>query len=138
MSIRKRIDCLIFDLKWRILLRIRLREVCKKLGIKPYKWQRDYALNKSLYLKRGIRSGKTTAIMLWALIRNVKPPKKRFTTDATFNRVVSKDPDVKMRVHYDWWADEYTKLALKVGLIEEGANRENEVRNVSTQQTGGI
>lgn len=119
MSIRKRIDCLIFDLKWRILLRIRLREVCKKLGIKPYKWQRDYALNKSIYLKRGRRSGKTTAIMLWALIRNVKPPKKRFMTDYTFNRVVSKDPDVEMGVRYDWWADEYTKLALKVGLIKE-------------------
>lgn len=138
MSIRKRIGCLIFDLKWRIILRIRLREVCKKLGIKPYEWQRNYALNKSLYLKRGRRSGKTTAIMLWALIRNVKPPKKGIVTDFTFNRVVSKDPDVETRARYDWWVDEYTKLALKVGLIKEGANRENEVRNVSTQQTGDI
>jgi hypothetical protein len=109
------------------LLRWRLRRICKKLGINPYKWQRDYALSKSLYLKRGRRSGKTTAIMLWALIRNVKPPEKRFMTDDTFNRVASKDPDVKMRVHYDWWADEYVKLALKVGLIKEGESRENEV-----------
>lgn len=105
-----------------ILLRWRLRRICKKLGIKPYKWQINYALNKSLYLKRGRRSGKTTAIMLWALIRNVKPPKKRFVTDDTFNRIAYKDPDVKMRVHYDWWAEEYTKLALKAELIKEEEN----------------
>lgn len=120
MSIRKRIDCLIFDLKWRIILRIRLREVCKKLGINPYEWQRNYALNKSLYLKRGRRSGKTTAIMLWGLIRGAKTPVQALMCS-------HKDPDTTSLSRERWWIDEYMRLALKVGLIKEGANRENKV-----------
>lgn len=89
-----------------LVLRWRLWRVCKKLGIKPYKWQKDYALGKSQYLAGGRRSGKTMAVMLWALIRKVQRP-------GDIGYCAHKDPDTTNRVILNWWAREYERLADK-------------------------
>lgn len=96
-----------------LVLRWRLRRVCKKLGIKPYKWQEDYALGKITSTIGGRRSGKTTAVMLWALIRKKRTPKEILAS-------AYKDPDNRSHVTLDWWCREYRKMARKAGLIKEG------------------
>lgn len=96
----------------RLVLRWRLWQVCKKLGIRPYKWQKDYALGKSVYLAGGRRSGKTMAIMLWALIRKVKPSQ-------VVAGCIHKDPDNTILRVSEWWIKEYERLAYKAGLVKE-------------------
>ena len=95
-----------------LVLRWRLWRVCKKLGIRPYKWQKDYALGKSNALMYGRRSGKTTAIMLWALIRKVQPSRD-------VAGCIYKDPDNISLCVSNWWVKEYARLARKAGLVKE-------------------
>lgn len=95
-----------------LVLRWRLWRVCKKLGIKPYKWQKDYALGKSTSTIGGRRSGKTTAVMLWALIRKKRTPKEILAS-------AYKDPDCTTRLSLDWWTREYKKTAHKAGLFDK-------------------
>ena len=54
-----------------IQLRWRLWKVCRKLDIKPYKFQRQFALTGRCKYPRGRRNGKTMGVMLYGLIRNV-------------------------------------------------------------------
>lgn len=101
-----------YKLVLKIVLRWRLWRVCKKLGIKPYDWQKNYALGKSQHLSEGRKSGKTTAIMLRALILEIRNPDKV--------RVCSHlDPDTRSRIIEDWWCREYYKMAIKVGVCRE-------------------
>lgn len=95
-----------------LILRWRLWRVCKKLGIKPYKWQKEYALGKSKYLAGGRRSGKTLAVMLWMLIREVQTP-------VDVARFVYKDPDNTDRQRCLWWGREYARLVREAGVIKE-------------------
>lgn len=97
----------IFVLRWRLWW------VCKKLGIRPYKWQKDYALGKITSTLGGRRSGKTTAVMLWALIRKVR--KLKDITNCAY-----KDPDTRNHHIRIWWENEYMHMAREVGLITEG------------------
>lgn len=89
-----------------IVLRWRLWKVCKKLGIKPYKWQKDYALGKSMYIAGGRCCGKTMATMLWATIRKVQTP------DAVAYAAY-KDPDTTTRKKMDCWVWQYKRLVEK-------------------------
>ena len=95
-----------------LALRWRLWNVCKKLGIKPYKWQKEYALGNITSTIGGRRSGKTMAVMLWALIRKVH-------THKGIIKCAYKDPDVVNHLTRDWWVWEYRKMARKAGLIKE-------------------
>ena len=54
----------------RISPRFRLRAICRAIGIKPYVWQRSFALGRinSLPGKRTRGNGKTTAVMLRLLM----------------------------------------------------------------------
>lgn len=52
-------------------LRWRLWRVCRKLGIKPYKFQRQFALTGRCKWPEGRRQGKTMAVMLYGLIRDI-------------------------------------------------------------------
>ena len=54
-----------------IRLRWRLWKVCRKLDIKPYDFQRQFALTGRCKYPTGRRNGKTMAIMLYGLIHNV-------------------------------------------------------------------
>lgn len=56
-----------------IRLRWRLWKVCRKLGIKPYDFQRQFALTGRCKLPTGRCNGKTMALMLYGLIHNVYP-----------------------------------------------------------------
>ena len=54
-----------------IQLRWRLWCVCRKLGIKPYKFQRQFALTGKCKWPSGRCNGKTMAVMLYGLIRDL-------------------------------------------------------------------
>lgn len=92
------------------VLRWRLWRVCRRLEIRPYKWQRDYALGKSHKLMTEKGCGKSTAVMLYGLIRNVTAP----MGIALLARV---DPDVTTdHARGRWFANEYIEMARKVGF----------------------
>lgn len=94
------------------VLRWRFWRVCKKLGIKPYKWQKDYALGKITIPIGGRRSGKTTAVMLWALIRKVRRPKD-------INYCAYKDPYITNDFRRAWWVKEYKHKAYETGMVKK-------------------
>lgn len=63
----------------------RLRLICRAIGIKPYGWQREFALGKTNVLNAppGRATGKTTAIMLRLLMAepgafDVRPSASRY------------------------------------------------------------
>lgn len=65
-----------------IVLRWRLWRVCKRLGIRPYKWQKDYALGKDMRISLWTRrSGKTMAVVLYGLIRKAKGKEAYYVHD---------------------------------------------------------
>lgn len=97
-------------LKEWFVLRWRLWRVCRRLKIRPYKWQRDYALRKSHKLMTEKGCGKSTAVMLYGLIRN-------FTTPMGIGFLAWLDPDVKCDLGRGrWFAKEYINMAKQAGL----------------------
>lgn len=103
-----------------IIYRWRLWWICRKLKIKPMKWQKAYALGK---LDRfcghigGRATGKTMAVILYGLVRKVK-------TRELAEKLALRDPDMTRRdgsICYgrrECFISEYAKMARKVGLEE--------------------
>lgn len=98
------------SLAFSIERRIRFRKVCKAIGIKPYPWQRKFALS-----ERGLppfpsderATGKTMAVMLRIL--TYYPYGCR---DAGL--LFSMDPDFRREpARWRWYANEYKRLSMK-------------------------
>lgn len=91
-----------------IRLRWRLWKVCRKLNIKPYDFQRQFALTGRCKFPRGRCNGKTMALMLYGLIRNIN-----YETGV---RVLAHyDPDAcKSYMRRDVFVREYMRLWEKV------------------------
>ena len=88
--------------------RYRLRKICKALDIKPYNWQRDFALGKTdtLNAPEGRATGKTMAVMLRLLMAYPGKPVNALHT-------LRADPDfgtATMRMVY-WYDREYSRHA---------------------------
>lgn len=85
--------------------RYKLFRICKAIGIKPYKWQKEYALAPVIHcipdLGRG--TGKTTALMLRLLM---KPPSTAYEAETT----LFSDPDFNLR-RIGWYTREYKRLS---------------------------
>lgn len=101
-----------------LIYRWRLWWICRKLKIKPLKWQKAYALGT---LDRfcghigGRATGKTMAVILYGLVRKVK-------TRELVEMLALRDPDTTRpdgSIYYrrrEWFVREYAKMAQKVGL----------------------
>lgn len=72
--------------------RFRLRRICKALKIKPSKWQASYALRKCSTFPNDRRSGKTTAVVLRALVEDAQTPKEIY-------EALQNDPDFGNTMH---------------------------------------
>ena len=88
--------------------RYKLRRICKAIGIKPYPWQREFALGRTNSVQNGMTTrkakGKTTAVMLRLLMKN---PEGAFDFDAF--RTLCHDPDWRTdRIR--WYSNEYRRL----------------------------
>ena len=88
--------------------RYRLNKICKAIGIKPFLWQRSFALGRTdvLNAPEGRQTGKTTAVMLRLLL----------TCESDVSqiiRVLKADPDFILfdRVRTGWYDCEYRKLS---------------------------
>jgi hypothetical protein len=104
-----------------LIYRWRLWRICRKLKIKPMKWQKDYVMGKldGFYGPLdGRRTGKTTAVILWGLVRKVK-------TKRIIEKLSMKDPDVRREPDYSQryimsvFVREYAKMARKAGMEVE-------------------
>ena len=105
MRLTKKID------RWFCLhsKKYKLWRISKALGIKPYKWQRDFALGKTdgFGVYGGRATGKTLAIMFRLLM--LKPD-----TDDTFMRfILGLDHDYVTRIarRTMWYRNEYRKYS---------------------------
>lgn len=82
----------------------KLFRICRAIGIKPYKWQKEYALAPVIHcipdLGRG--TGKTTALMLRLLM---KPPSTAYEAETT----LYSDPDF-VPGRTAWYKKEYRHL----------------------------
>lgn len=103
-----------------LIYRWRLWRICRKLKIKPMKWQKDYALGKFDHLCghiAGRGTGKTMAVILYGLVRKIK-------TREQAEKLALRDPDTTRRdgsIYYgrrSYFIHEYAKMARKVGLEE--------------------
>lgn len=109
-EVMKRID------RWlcRRCRRYKLQRICKVLGIKPYQWQRDFALKKTdvLSASQGRATGKTTAVMLRMLLSDTHAPAPRWVFNA--------DPDyiAKNAYRIRWYETEYRRLCKR--CLNEG------------------
>lgn len=87
----------------------KLSRICEAIGIKPYPWQRDFALGKTdiLAYPPGRVTGKTTAVMLRILLSDTRKPAPTWIFHA--------DPDYTMAPMYRslWYVYEYRKLGMK-------------------------
>ena len=103
MKLSKKID------KWmlRHFPRYKLRRICKAIGIKPYKWQKEFALDEFVHLiiDYGRGTGKTTAVMLRLLMQH---PSAKFCAET----VLTADPDYR-KDRMRWYGDEYRELKNK-------------------------
>ena len=103
------IQLLYFEI-YRIFPRFKLRRICRVLGIRPYKWQKDFALGvyKPLEYPEGRATGKTTAVMLKLLMVH---PYTKF--DALW--ILRNDPDFRtdIRARLIWYDGEYKRLSRK-------------------------
>lgn len=88
--------------------RIRLRRICKRLGINPFPWQRRFALglDDQLEAQPGRQTGKTTAVMLRLLMM-----RKADYFEAS--KVLYCDPDFSNGFvsRCDWYSQEYRRLS---------------------------
>lgn len=95
---------------YRVFPRFKLWRICRVLGIRPYKWQKDFALGfmEPLKYPEGRATGKTTAVMLKLLM--VYPYTK---FDALW--ILRNDPDFRTdnRARLIWYDGEYKRLSIK-------------------------
>lgn len=87
--------------------RYKFHRICKVIGIKPFKWQKEFALGKILTLPKGGRGcGKTMAVMLKLLLQNTCDPEN-------FGWILNKDPDFLPNYarRTMWYKDEYRRLS---------------------------
>lgn len=96
-----------------ILRRLRLRRICKRLRIKPYPWQKAFALGTTDFLDAppGRQTGKTMAVMLRLLMM-----RKADYFEAS--RVLHCDLDFSdgYTRRYAWYSREYRRLAELCGV----------------------
>lgn len=88
-----------------MVMKYRLRKVCRALQIKPLPWQAQYATAKvPPCLSGGRRNGKTTAVVLRALVQRPR-------SDQDLAQILSQDPDAntagKMRFIYGEFRRKY-------------------------------
>lgn len=90
--------------------RYRLRRICEATGIKPYWWQKEFALGTFHYIPpeiselRGV--GNTTAVML----RILMIPQSNETVYSELERILQCDPGWQKQ-HIRWYSVEYRRLA---------------------------
>jgi hypothetical protein len=87
----------------------KLRRICKVIGIKPYPWQRDFALGKTdiLAYPPGRVTGKTTAVMLRMLLSDTRKPAPLWLFHADPDYI----PSNSYRRH--WYVGEYKAISMK-------------------------
>lgn len=108
-----------------ILLRLRFRRICKRLGIKPYPWQKAFALGKldSLDAPPGRQTGKTMAVMLKLLLFSYDfPPAAIIPTavaELVFLDILRCDPDFVQCSHerVRFYAREYEQFCEKASIL---------------------
>lgn len=96
----------------RISPRYKFWQICKAIGIKPYPWQREFALDGYLDgcfitpFPGGRRTGKTTAVMLRLLMCY---PHEQFDVQC----ILASDPDwIPWDSHrVRWYSREYSRLS---------------------------
>lgn len=88
--------------------RYKLFRICKAIGIKPYRWVRDFALGKIHWMDMTRRrTGKTMATMLRILML---PPGVTAGIDTALNADPDWQPNNSAR--RKWYWEEYRKLSL--------------------------
>lgn len=111
MTIQRWLQLRYYDLH-RIFPRFKLWRICKTLGIKPYPWQKDFALGRTSRLPRKLlhfrATGKTTAVMLRLLMGRPGQP-------FDFPQILRADPDfdTSSKARLGWYDSEYRRLALR-------------------------
>lgn len=101
-----------------IVYQWRLWKICRRLDIKLYPWQRDYALGRSNSLPVFSRSGKTTAVILYGLVRKLR------VKEDIYKLARQRDPDCRCpsafgaRCRQDWFYGEYLRTARRAGLVK--------------------
>jgi len=103
-ELKMRISVLIQDIRQRW----RLRRICEAIDVRPYRWQRDFALGLigCDAFPSGRATGKTTAVMLRLLML---PPN---ASEVAVRTILARDPDW-MPGDYRrcrWYAYEYMRL----------------------------
>lgn len=108
MSIVRKIVLLFYELHYKFP-RFKLWRICRALKIKPYIWQRDFALGKmeTLIYPLGRATGKTTAVMLRLLMEHP------FSNDKNTLKIMSNDPDYcwANRHMLNWYHAEYRRIS---------------------------
>lgn len=108
-----------------ILLRLRFWRICKLLGIKPYPWQKAFALGKidSLDAPPGRQTGKTMAVMLKLLLFSYNfPPAALFpvsVAEEIFLNILRCNSDFVQCSHerVRFYAREYEHLCEKAAIL---------------------
>lgn len=94
----------------KISRRYKLYLICKAIDIKPYTWQRKFALGKTNHLGSppGRATGKTMAVMLRLLLAEPEPHQRR----PQASRYFALDPDWIPSDHRrcNWYYGEYLRL----------------------------
>lgn len=108
-----------------ILRRLRLRRICKRLGIKPYPWQKAFALGGTdrLDAPPGRQTGRTMAVMLKLLLFSYEFPSTAIipvaVAEIIFLDILRCDPDFVQcsleRVRF--YAREYEQLCQKASVL---------------------
>lgn len=98
--------------------RFKLWRISKAVGIKPEKWQRDFALRKRVPIDELLgprRNGKTMAVMLRMLMINPYGPPDRELWQLELR--MDKDFDARDPHRIRWYSNEYRKLALRCAKL---------------------
>lgn len=110
MTIRRFLQLFRYSI-YKIFPRFKFRRICKALEIKPYKWQKDFALGvmNRLQYPEGRATGKTMAVMLRLLM--LDPIKAYESLD--YLEILRNDPDFKtnIRCRLMWYEGEYRQLS---------------------------
>lgn len=89
--------------------RYRLRRICKAIGIKPYWWQKPFALGEIDFIPPEVRKQWTTGKTTGVFLRILMIPKNNAEAWAEAGRILLYDPDWqsdRMR----WYSGEYRRL----------------------------
>ena len=91
--------------------RWKFRQICRALQIKPYPWQRDFAMRKCVPVDKllgGRCNGKTMAVMLRLLMVNPAgtPTHELWQIEFQFDKDFKNDPRVVR-----WYRSEYYRCA---------------------------